>query len=54
MMEERYFPVFEHAPDDDYVAGWLEHAQASGYPELYDRVSSTRAEEFSGRPAALW
>lgn len=42
MIEARYFPLFEHAPDDDYVAGWLEHAQASGYPELYDMVSSTR------------
>ncbi|RVN63768.1 hypothetical protein CN100_01065 [Sinorhizobium meliloti] len=41
-MEERYFPVFPQQPSEEFVSGWHEHLNSTGYPEQFDRVSTVR------------
>ncbi|WP_085043805.1 hypothetical protein [Ensifer aridi] len=47
MTEERYFPVWDRVPDDEFVAAWREHTMATGYPELFDRVSTGRPQNLA-------
>lgn len=42
MMEERYFPVWDQQPSEEFVSGWHEALNSTGYPELFDRVSTVR------------
>lgn len=41
-MEERHFPVWDQQPSEEFVSGWHEHLNSTGYPELFDRVSTAR------------
>ncbi|WP_370168742.1 hypothetical protein [Sinorhizobium fredii] len=41
-MEERYFPDFDRVPDEAFVTAWREHLQATGYPDRFENVSTTK------------
>jgi hypothetical protein len=48
MIEERHFPVFDARPSEEFVAGWHEYITTTGYPERYDRVSTSRPFDMAG------
>ncbi|MGR8923847.1 hypothetical protein ACU8MB_08870 [Rhizobium leguminosarum] len=48
MTEARHFPVFDVRPDDAYIVGWHDHINSTGYPEEYDRVSTSRPYNMEG------
>ncbi|MCF6124375.1 hypothetical protein EN904_14820 [Mesorhizobium sp. M7A.F.Ca.CA.001.07.2.1] len=38
------FPVFDEKPSDDYVDRWLEFTNATGHPERFENVTTTKPE----------
>lgn len=44
--EGRYFPVFEQIPDDRFLDDWRGHIAATGCPEDFDHVSTTKPTQF--------
>lgn len=38
----RFFPVFDAMPDDEFIARWREHISATGTPEEFESVSTTK------------
>ncbi|MDK1494007.1 hypothetical protein QN219_28910 [Sinorhizobium sp. 7-81] len=42
MAETRHFPIFDQKPSEDFVNAWREHTDATGYPELFDKVSTAK------------
>lgn len=39
---DRFFPVFDAMPSDEYTARWREHISNTGTPEGFESVSTTR------------
>lgn len=45
MEQDNHFPEFGRQPDEAYLQEWRNHIQETGYPERFDRVSSSRPEQ---------
>lgn len=42
MIETRHFPFFDQKPGDEFVQAWREYTDSTGYPELFDKVSTAK------------
>lgn len=40
-----HYPEFSHQPSDEFVEGWRQHIESTGYPETYPGVSTSRPEQ---------
>lgn len=43
--ELSHTPVFDERPSDQYIAEWADHISATGYPETFDRVTTSKPAE---------
>ncbi|WJR67251.1 hypothetical protein QTA58_00305 [Neorhizobium sp. CSC1952] len=48
LTEARHFPIFDKRPHEEFVERWKEYIAETGYPELFENVSTSRPYDMAG------
>jgi hypothetical protein len=48
MTEDRFFPIHDVRPSDDYIERWRAHIEKTSHPETFEGVSTVRPRDLEG------